>query len=146
MVFVAKIPTYPGFPFASLENSLCVIWDTVPQAYCVLRFVCQIKHNSQSLGCALFFNWQIKTKTTGHALIGHIAFTSSLTPNKVQRPDNVGVYLSSTKPWKLGNGPEVSLLHRTALPLGLRKNAWVPPRQFLVRPGINPPNFNPLSH
>ena len=62
---VVKAWIYPGSPLTSSEQSLRVIWDAVSQTS-VLSFVCQIKYNSQLLGCDFFprswqfvwfFNW-----------------------------------------------------------------------------------------
>ena len=53
LVFVAETPMYPGSSLTSSEQFLRAIWDHLSQAE-DLSFVCQIKHNSQLLGCAFF--------------------------------------------------------------------------------------------
>ena len=50
--FVAKTPIYPGSPTSS-SKQLLIIWDVVFQAQ-RLRFVHQVKHSSQLLGCIFF--------------------------------------------------------------------------------------------
>ena len=56
LVFVAKIPIYPGSSPTSLEQSLKVIWESVSWTWSPQK-IHWIKHNSQLLGCA-FFYWQ----------------------------------------------------------------------------------------
>ena len=62
LVFVAKTPIHPSSSLTLRSSPLRAVWEAVFWAY-VLSFVHRIKHNSQLLGCAFFFQSTLHVKS-----------------------------------------------------------------------------------